>query len=82
MSTELADQDATPARQLPPGVEPEQFDRFLAQVADSLPPEQVLTTEAALREYRDPYACADCDDYTASAPGTSPHHTRPRGTSP
>ncbi len=66
MSTDLAPQGATPARHLPPGVEPEQFDRFLAQLADVLPPERVLTGEAELREYRDPYAYADWDDYTAS----------------
>jgi 4-cresol dehydrogenase (hydroxylating) len=67
MSTDLAAQDATPARHLPPGVEPEQFDRFLAQLAEALPAERILTTEAALREYRDPYAYETWDDYTASA---------------
>ena len=68
MSTDLvAQEDAQPGRRLPPGVEPAQFDGFLAQVGEALPSDRILTSEAALREYRDPYAFADWDDFTASA---------------
>jgi 4-cresol dehydrogenase (hydroxylating) flavoprotein subunit len=67
MSTDLAAQDATPARPLPPGVEPEDLDRFLAQVAETLPAERIVTDEARLREYRDPYAFETWTEFTASA---------------
>ena len=54
------------ARRLPAGVEPEQFARFLDQLASDLVPGRVLTSWEAVSEYRDPYAFADWDDYTGS----------------
>jgi 4-cresol dehydrogenase (hydroxylating) flavoprotein subunit len=68
MTTDSADQVlTTAARALPPGVDADQFDRFLARVAETLPADRILTSDAALREYRDPYAFETWDDFTAAA---------------
>jgi 4-cresol dehydrogenase (hydroxylating) len=67
MSTTSVDQDQTSVRTLPAGVEPAQFDRFLALVAEALPAERILTSEADLRQFRDPYAFETWTEFTASA---------------
>lgn len=67
MSTTSADHDHTSVRTLPAGVEPAQFDRFLALVAEALPAERILTSEADLRQFRDPYAFETWTEFTASA---------------
>ena len=52
---------------LPEGVQHTQFESFLARVHEVVPAERVVTEAGPLREYRDPYAFADWDDFAASA---------------
>ena len=58
---------APPLSSLPDGVDAAQFERFLEQLAGALPPDRVLTSGQSVREYRDPYAHPEWDDYTGSA---------------
>jgi 4-cresol dehydrogenase (hydroxylating) len=52
---------------LPPGVSERDFGRALDAFAEALGPDRVLTSEEDLREFRDPFAYATWDEYTASA---------------
>ena len=54
-------------RPLPPGVDEARFARALDAFTAALGADKVLTGEADLREFRDPFAHATWDDYTASA---------------
>jgi 4-cresol dehydrogenase (hydroxylating) len=55
------------ARPLPPGLSEADLERALARFAAVVGAEHVLTSEEDLREWRDPFAYATWDDYTASA---------------
>jgi 4-cresol dehydrogenase (hydroxylating) len=57
----------TPTRPLPPGFSDEQLERALDSFREALGAERVLTSEEDLRTFRDPFAFATWDDYTASA---------------
>jgi 4-cresol dehydrogenase (hydroxylating) len=52
---------------LSPGVSEEQLSRALDGFAAAVGADRVLTGEEGLREYRDPFAYATWDEYTASA---------------
>ena len=74
---------------LSPGVSEQQLARALEGFAAAVGSEHVLTGEAELREFRDPFAFATWDDYTASAvvmpetgrggPGDRPDRQRAQG---
>jgi 4-cresol dehydrogenase (hydroxylating) len=63
----MAQLDDAPTRPLPPGVSEADFDRAIARLTEALGTEKVLTGEASLREFRDPFQHAASDAYTASA---------------
>jgi len=54
-------------RPLPSGVGAQAMERALEAFSAALGAERVLTDEAKLREFRDPFQHASSDDYTASA---------------
>jgi 4-cresol dehydrogenase (hydroxylating) len=54
-------------RPLPPGLSDDQLERALDAFADALGADKVLTSDEALREFRDPFAYPTWDDFTASA---------------
>jgi 4-cresol dehydrogenase (hydroxylating) flavoprotein subunit len=55
------------SRPVPHGVSEQQLDRAIAALASALGEDKVLTSEAQLREFRDPFQHASSDAYTASA---------------
>lgn len=54
-------------RPVPPGLTERDVDRAIERLTAALGAEKVLTSEAHLREYRDPFQHESSDDYTASA---------------
>ena len=54
-------------RPLPPGVAEADLDRAVEKFTEALGSDRVLTSEEDLRRFRDPFAFATWDDYTASA---------------
>jgi 4-cresol dehydrogenase (hydroxylating) len=58
--------DEIATRPLPPGVSEKELAKALEGFVAALGPERVLTSEDELREFRDPFAFATWDDYTAS----------------
>ena len=54
-------------RPLPPGVTEADLERAVESFTEALGSDRVLTSEEALDEFRDPFAPATWDDYTASA---------------
>jgi 4-cresol dehydrogenase (hydroxylating) len=54
-------------RPLPPGVTEADLERAVEKFTEALGSDRVLTSEEALGEFRDPFAPATWDDYTASA---------------
>ena len=54
-------------RPLPPGVSDDRLGSALDAFTDALGAAKVLTSEEALREFRDPFAYPTWDDFTASA---------------
>ena len=65
--TAVAQVDDTRIRPLPPGVTEADLDRAVERFTEALGSDRVLTSEEALDEFRDPFAPATWDDYTASA---------------
>jgi 4-cresol dehydrogenase (hydroxylating) len=63
----MALSDTKTTRPLPPGVSEADLSRAVDAFAAALGPERVLTSDEDLREFRDPFAFATWDDYTASA---------------
>ena len=54
-------------RLLPPGLSEDEFSRALEAFAGAVGAEHVLTGDEQLVEFRDPFAFATWDEYTASA---------------
>ena len=63
----MSQADAVSTRPLPPGVSEAGFARAVDAITAALGADKVLTSDADLREFRDPFQHATWDDYTASA---------------
>jgi 4-cresol dehydrogenase (hydroxylating) len=63
----MSQADAVSTRPLPPGLSEAQFTRAIDAFTAALGADKVLTSDADLREFRDPFQHATSDDYTASA---------------
>ena len=63
----MSQADAVSTRPLPPGVSEAGFARAIDAFAAALGADKVLTSDADLREFRDPFQHATWDAYTASA---------------
>ena len=63
----MSQADVVSTHPLPPGVSEADFSRAMDGFTAALGADKVLTSEEDLREFRDPFAFATWDDYTASA---------------
>ena len=63
----MSQADAVSTSPLPPGVTEAALSRALDAFTAAVGADHVLTSEAELREFRDPFQHRDWDDYAASA---------------